>query len=48
MSDYDPPVKINFPDKRANVVYDQLFEIYKHCHDYSGREVLEVMKRLKK
>jgi len=42
-----PPVKTYFPDKNARIVYDQLFKIYKHCHDHFGRENADIMKRLK-
>lgn len=43
-----PSSKTYFPDKKAKAIYDQLFDIYQHCHNIFGREYADVMKRLKK
>jgi L-ribulokinase len=42
-----PPVGTFKPDRAAAAVYNKLFELYRRCHDYFGREQAELMIELK-
>jgi L-ribulokinase len=42
-----PPTATYKPRKKAVAVYDQLFKLYKRCHDLFGRENVGIMTQLK-
>ena len=42
-----PPVREHVPDEEAGRVYDRLYDLYRRCHDFFGREQPDIMRTLK-